>query len=121
MLCQLKSGLYCYLVPTNYDGTDLMTKMWVEAVLPEGDIHYAEAVKEMYKRGVEEIRGEGGQKVLLLILDLMSPTLATSSHSMVHGSKSTLCSQMSMKSHQTEASKDTNLLLLQRWCSNQMM
>jgi hypothetical protein len=57
MLCQLKSGLYCYLVPTNYDGTDLMTKMWVEAVLPEGDIHYAEAVKEMYRKGVEEIRG----------------------------------------------------------------
>ena len=44
MLCQLKSGLFCYLVPTNYDGTDRVTKMWVEAVLPEGDMHYAEAV-----------------------------------------------------------------------------
>jgi hypothetical protein len=42
-------------VPTNYDGTDLMTQMWVEAVLPEADLHYAEAVKEMYREGVDEI------------------------------------------------------------------
>jgi hypothetical protein len=42
-------------VPTNYDGTNLMTYMWVEAVLPEADVHYAEAVIEMFKEGVDEI------------------------------------------------------------------
>ena len=40
-------------MPTSHDGTDLMTKLWIESVLPEADMHYAEAVKEMRSGGVQ--------------------------------------------------------------------
>ena len=42
-----------------------MTKLWTEAVLPEADIHYAEAVKEMRSVGVQEIRGDAADFFLI--------------------------------------------------------
>ena len=32
---QIEDGLYCFLIPPNYDGTLLMKEMWTRAVLPE--------------------------------------------------------------------------------------
>lgn len=65
IVCQFKSGLYCYLVPTSHDGTDLMTKLWIESVLPEADIHYAEAMKEMRSGGIQEIGGVEAEHIFI--------------------------------------------------------
>ena len=46
------------MIPTNYDGTELMVKFWVECVLPEAEFHYAEAVREMQRDGPQEIFDE---------------------------------------------------------------
>lgn len=52
---QLKDGLYCYLVPTGFDGTHLMKEMWTDCVLPECDRHYERAVEELLRGGPTEI------------------------------------------------------------------
>lgn len=49
--CQLKTGLYCCLVPTAFDETELMRRMWLECVLPECDVHHENAVKELQREG----------------------------------------------------------------------
>ena len=42
-------------MPTSFDGSTLMTKMWIHSVIPEADIHYKAALKESRREGVEEI------------------------------------------------------------------
>lgn len=55
---QLKPGLYCYLVPTTYSGTELMNRIWKECILPEADIHYQEAVREILEGGAMKIHAD---------------------------------------------------------------
>ena len=52
---QLKEGLYCYPVPTEYDATTLMKDLWIDCVLPECDRHYEHAVDELTRRGPTEM------------------------------------------------------------------
>ena len=52
---QLKDGLYCYLVPTGYDATSLMSDLWIDCVLPECDRHYEQAVEEVRRGGPTEM------------------------------------------------------------------
>ena len=52
---QLKDGLYCYLVPTGFDGTRLMKELWTDCVLPECDRHYEQAVEELLRGGPIEM------------------------------------------------------------------
>lgn len=42
-------------MPTKFDGSTLMTRMWRECVLPEAELHYTAALEEVQHRAVKEI------------------------------------------------------------------
>lgn len=47
--------MYLFLVPAKFDGTELMKRMWVDCVLPEGKRCYDAAVKEVQTGGFQEL------------------------------------------------------------------
>jgi hypothetical protein len=54
----LKEGLYCYLVPPEFDGTCLMKELWSDCVLTECGRHYERAVEECLRGGPTELNTE---------------------------------------------------------------
>lgn len=52
----MKDGLYCYLVPTGFDGTQLMKELWTDCVLPECDRQYEQSVDEFLRGGPMEMK-----------------------------------------------------------------
>ena len=49
LIQQIEDGLYCFLIPPNYDGTLLMKEMWTRAVLPETIARRARMYEEIRK------------------------------------------------------------------------